>query len=1213
MAEAIEDAVARPARMRWKLWSAAVILAIAAFAAAGYGLVPWLIRTQLPEQVAKQTGHRASVGDVRFDPFALRLEARDLGLADPEGAPLLSLKGLTVDFEWSSITRRAWVFALLRLESPQAHLAIAPDGRFNLARFIEAFKTEPSKDDALPRLKVARIELAGGRVDFDDRRAGYRNSLAPIEFALDGLSTLPEEKGPYTLSADTARGGRIRWKGEAALNPIRGSGTLVLESIALPELSTYLKPFVDLALEEGRLAATLPYRFSYEAGKPGFALEGAGLALNGLKGRVGGQAGAGFALGGVALEAVSADLAAGEATVGALRLTDTVLALPGAKTPALTLPKLAVEGVKARQAGPRVEVATVALKGGQLDVRRDAKGAIDWLALAGLGRGAPAPAAATPAAPAPGVPQPSPFVAITSVSVEDLGLAYADATSATPLEAGIAHIGLKGQVAIGAADASPLLRADLSVADIRLGPKAQPVLKAGALSVAGIVFGADSSLTVERVSLKGAQTAVRIDAHGKPDLLGYLPGSGAATTSPAATGTPPTAPKVSIKTIEAEGLVADVSDASTGIALRAEDGRLKLAGVTADASKPVGFEAGFRLREGGAFKAAGKVVPATGALDTTVGVERLALAIAQPLLARHVKLNVASGSASADGRLVVGGKDAKLRYAGNARLADLLLAESDGKPFAALKGAEARGVTLSLGPDALEIPELQLDSPKAQLLIAADRSLNAARLLVAPPAAASPASAPTAGAVKPAPVAPAPAAAPPAPLAAASLAAAPPTAASTSASTPADSFPVAVRRLAIRNAELEFEDLSLRPPFGAKIHELSGVITGLSTNAATRSKLELDGRVDEFGLARIRGDLNPFFPRVATDVALTFRNIDLTRTSPYAMKFAGYRIAAGRLSLTLGYKVRDGQLQGDNQVVLDQLTLGERVDSPDALKLPLELAIAILKDSDGRIDLDLPVSGSLDDPQFSYGGIIWKAIVNVVTRIVTAPFRALGNLFGGDGAKFEAIAFDPGSARVTPPELEKLKAVAQALAKRAQLKLSVPGAYSEALDAPVLRETALRAEVLRRAGLRVAEGEAPGPLDYTDRAQRVVLRTLFIERFGVAALDALRAQAEQGTLANPRGAKPAPVPVWRRALNIAQGEPNVPDAEAFHAAMTARLAETWPMAPDALARLGAARAAAVDAALKAAGVDAARYAVAGSEAVATDARLVPLKFGLAAR
>ena len=180
-----------------------------------------------------------------------------------------------------------------------------------------------------------------------------------------------------------------------------------------------------------------------------------------------------------------------------------------------------------------------------------------------------------------------------------------------------------------------------------------------------------------------------------------------------------------------------------------------------------------------------------------------------------------------------------------------------------------------------------------------------------------------------------------------------------------------------QNAKLDFTDLSLRPQFAAKIYELNGAINGLSSSRQSRSQVELDGRVDEFGLARIRGELNPFAPRNNTDINVVFRNVDMVPASPYTMKFAGYKVAEGKISLDLQYKIRDSKLEGDNKIVIDKLTLGERVDSPDAIKLPLQLAIAILKDSDGRIDLGLPVSGDLSDPQFSYGAIIWKAITNV--------------------------------------------------------------------------------------------------------------------------------------------------------------------------------------------------------------------------------------------
>ena len=432
-----------------------------------------------------------------------------------------------------------------------------------------------------------------------------------------------------------------------------------------------------------------------------------------------------------------------------------------------------------------------------------------------------------------------------------------------------------------------------------------------------------------------------------------------------------------------------------------------------------------------------------------------------------------------------------------------------------------------------------------------------------------------------------------------------------------------IQRVRFLNAKLDFTDLSLRPQFGAKIYELNGVVTGLSSNRDSRSQIALDGRVDEFGLARIRGELNPFAPRDNTDVNVVFRNVDMVPASPYSMKFAGYKVAEGKISLDLQYKLRNGQLEGANQIVIDKLTLGERVDSPDALKLPLELAIAILKDSDGRIDLGLPVSGNMNDPQFSYGALIWKALGNLLTKIVTAPFRALGSRFGISGEQLEAIVFDPGSDRLLPPEREKLKQVAQVLSGRAQLKLLVPRQYSEAADGAALKTRAVRAEIAQRAGIKLEAGEQPGPLDLSDRAVRVALRDLYAERFGAAELDKQKKAAESAA-ATPAG-KPAAadlktaaaqekLSLSQRAGKLIQGEPQVADATAFYHKLQERLEQNQPLAADALTRLGEQRASAILAALKEAGVDPARAIAAASEEINSGVgKPPPLKLGLAAK
>ena len=428
-----------------------------------------------------------------------------------------------------------------------------------------------------------------------------------------------------------------------------------------------------------------------------------------------------------------------------------------------------------------------------------------------------------------------------------------------------------------------------------------------------------------------------------------------------------------------------------------------------------------------------------------------------------------------------------------------------------------------------------------------------------------------------------------------------------------------VRRVRLQNAKLDFADLSLRPQFAAKIYELNGVVTGLSTKRDARSQIELDGRIDEFGLARVRGQLNPFTPTDNTDLNVVFKNVDMVSASPYTMKFAGYKVAEGKISLDLQYKVRNRQLDGTNQIVLDKLTLGERIDSPDALKLPLELALAILKDSDGRIDLGLPVSGDMNDPQFSYGALIWKAVGNVLTKIVTAPFRALGNLLGISADKLEAIDFDAGSAVLLPPEREKLKQVAQILAKREQLKLAVPGQYSDT-DGAALRAQAVRRAVTAKAGIKLEAGEEPGPLNLGERKVRGALRDLYGERFGKAELDRQKKAAESAApapaaaSANASAPAAAKIPVFQRLGKLIEGEPQVADTGAFYNGLREQLEAKQPLPADALSKLGAQRSAAILAALQQDGTPAARVSAGAPEKTeAAPGKLVGLKLGLAAQ
>jgi hypothetical protein len=656
---------------------------------------------------------------------------------------------------------------------------------------------------------------------------------------------------------------------------------------------------------------------------------------------------------------------------------------------------------------------------------------------------------------------------------------------------------------------------------------------------------------------------------------------------PSARGAQPWA--VSAGEVSLRHASVQVHDQASGLAVDAQDLALTLRDAGSDLARPVQFDGALVLRAGGRIAARGRIVPATGEVQADVQAQDIALAPVQPLLAHYVRLRLAGGSVSVNGRVtgrassVSTGRDTvpAWQYEGAAHVRGLVLNEANGDRFASWKDVGAERLRATVSPNRLEIPELRVEGAQAKLMIENDRSLNAARLLVQQSATAVPVG------VRMSRAQPA-------------------------ASEP---FPVRIRRVRLHDAKLDFTDLSLRPQFAAKIYELQGTINGVSTDRNTRSQVELEGRVDEFGLARVRGEINAFSPRDSTDLQLVFRNVDMVPASPYSMKFAGYRIEEGRISLDLQYKVKDGQLQGDNRVVIDRLKLGERVDSPDALKLPLQLAIALLKDSDGRIELGLPVSGSLDDPQFSYAAVIWKAIVNVLAKAVTAPFRALGAALGMRGERLEAVDFDAGSARLLPPEREKLRQVAHMLAQRAQLKLSVPGPFDEAADGAALRRRALRAEVARRAGMPLPAGEEPGPLDTGDRPVRVALRELFAQRFGKPELEKEVANAEKSA-AVPAVDASAPVKSlapWQRLGKWVQGEPQVADASRFYATLQRRLEDAQELAAGALQKLGEERAASVVQALAGEGVPRESASVGPAAAVQGSGGVVEMKLELSAR
>jgi hypothetical protein len=287
-------------------------------------------------------------------------------------------------------------------------------------------------------------------------------------------------------------------------------------------------------------------------------------------------------------------------------------------------------------------------------------------------------------------------------------------------------------------------------------------------------------------------------------------------------------------------------------------------------------------------------------------------------------------------------------------------------------------------------------------------------------------------------------------------------------------FEVDIKAIKVNQGRVYFSDASMKPGFKTNINQLNGSLLGVSNVLGQYATIALDGAVDKSGSLRARGQAAFEDPRRNSDVSLSFKNLPLNSINPYAMTFAGYQIDDGRIDVDLRYTAKEGQLLGKNRFVIRKIKLGEEVPDFKGMKLPIGLAIAVLEDSDGMIDVNIPIKGNVDSPEFSVGHLFWQALRNVLSSIVTAPFRALASLFGEEG--LDGIYTAPGESVITPPEQEKLEKVAKLLEKKSNAIVEFYGTYDPQIDRQELARVNADRTILLAAGFKLKDTEPlPNP------------------------------------------------------------------------------------------------------------------------------------------
>ena len=662
----------------------------------------------------------------------------------------------------------------------------------------------------------------------------------------------------------------------------------------------------------------------------------------------------------------------------------------------------------------RYDIAQVAIDGLELDVRRarDGKLNLDQLMPATVPASAPAP---VPAA----KPRGGPLVQVKDVALTNAALRYSDETPQQALRAELSKFGLRVQdIAMDSGKRTldiASVASDSAVIDVRQGKRAQAPAKA-APARDPVPAGADAPLAIKLGKLDISAWTARLqdDSHAQPTVF-----------------------KLDPLALSVEGYSSEPG-----------------------ASSEIALSAG--INKSGKLAVKGKMAPAPFKADLALELANFDLLPLQPYVTDYVNLRLTQAAVTSKARLQLAsgnGGAVTGSFKGDVSINRMATVDkSSSNDFLSWKSLAFRGMDVNFSPFRLGIDKVALDDFFARVIIDPNGRINVQDIMrEAGDEEKSLTEAGTrAQAVK-------------AKSAAAKTAQAVPPAAAPATKDAAPLPPIRIGQLLLSGGRVRFTDNFIKPNYTANLRELGGTIKGLSSDPARNADVDLRGNVSGAPLL-IAGRVHPLKQELSLDLRADVRGMELSQLSTYADKYVGYGIEKGKLTFEVAYQLDNRQLKAENRLVLDQLTFGKESTNPEATRLPVNLAVALLSDRNGVIDINVPIGGSLDDPQFSIGGIILQVIGNAVMKTVTAPFALLGSLFGG-GEELSMLEFDAGRAALSEASEGKLKGLSRALTERPGLKLDITGRFDAAAEGDALKRAALERKL---RNLKIRDLQARG-------------------------------------------------------------------------------------------------------------------------------------------
>ena len=1064
MAKKLKNFYVNKLKPRWKKIVIGLIIFFAAFTLFGFFAFPPILKSILTKQLSQALHREVTIQQIKINPYALSAAVRGLSVKDRGSSEtFVSCEEIFLNLQSLSALRLALILKEIRLTKPFIKVTQHPDMSYNFSDLVEKKEEQPPKKEKSKPLKFSlnNIRIESGSIDFIDEPHKTKHTVRELNIGIPFLSNIPAYIQTYVQPAFSAKINDTPYSIQGQTKPFHNS----------------LETSFDINIQD----LNIPYYMAYIPTKMNMKIQSAYLDT---------QAKISFLQ--------SKDKKPSVTVTGNISFKKIVVE-DGQNKPLLKLPLFDISIAPSEPLVKIIHLSKVSIQSPELEIRRDAQGKLNVNSLfPETKEAAPAPQKEEPSAP---LSMDIDEVELTGgkISFSDLSGSKPFKTVLNPIELKVDHFSNSkdkktAYVLSVRSEAKETIKVEGGFSMDPLGAegtleiKSVPLKKYGPYYQDNILFNIEDGrleLSTRYKYLKGEKepevslsglslllSALRLKRpeenaeflkipnlsiketeldlikkeikvglfstqkgdvlvkrlkNGEIDALKLTPPPPASSEPreeiKSREGIKPSEkPKeqekpwlVLLKQLSVDNykIIMEDQTPSDPVTLTTQNLKLRGEAISTAKNSKGKLNLSLLLNEKGMVSITGTMGIDPLTADLKVELKGIEIGPLQSYFKDKVNITVTEGALSTTGTLSLDGtdkKEFKTTYKGEASLTNLSsLDKGNGEDFLKWESLSFSDLNAGVTPLSIDIKGISLTNFYARVIINSEGKVNLQEIMkTEEPKTTTP---------------------PPPPQQEKGEVA---------SKEKAPSKNIKIGEITLQGGRINLSDKSVKPEFSTSLSELGGRISGLSNEENTTADVELRAKLNDYAPLEITGKINPLREDLYVDLKARIKDLDLSPATPYSGKFVGYTIEKGKLSFDLKYLIVKRKLESQNQIFFDQFTLGDKVDSPQATKLPVKLAVALLKDRKGEIKLDLPVTGSLDDPKFSVWGVILKILLNLISKAATSPFSLLGAVVGG-GEELSFVEFDYGRSTLADPNVKKLETITKALQDRPSLKMDIEG------------------------------------------------------------------------------------------------------------------------------------------------------------------------------